>query len=664
MSNPLNKNIPPNDRSWKTFVLSTVLILGVISISILISWQIKQDYYLNFKDPHYSAFVNKDAYELKYDGTVVRIPGIGRAGSNRYEVEFMIRGSVFDRGGLQPRVIVSINGQKQDQFRTTIGRSVKKYTYQGKDSGITLKLDILREKGVKLRYVKIYYVKVSPMYPAGIFIPPLSILLSFGVGLLIIFLIPLYLGFREEISWILLLLSSLTLSLMLSFFRIWVTIITVNFLLISITLFLTVFLLKAILPHLFLMRGRKVLESYTMQRFAAAVIFFLGFKLFFVTYPSLISLDIGYHTRNLAQILNGNFHLTTVFPGDIYTLPYPPLFYLILCPFALVITNHYLLLKIAFAVIEIISPLLIAMIAHRLFGATRYALWAFIIYNIIPYSYRVISAGFVAEMFAQMLILLFILMIISFKRLDIKRSAILFLLTMCILLSHFGGLVKFYLMMTAFLLLFKRFRKSGISISRIILVVFLATLASYLVFYIHYNYMFAETTEKLIRFQSPVPEELQSAAFDALRSLITYIGKYFFIPSLLWILGLVFYFRKTRTRIVEVAGKKMFTIGDTTDRRTMKKIRYPESRSTVVIAWIIISYLIIFLLWLFTPVKTRHLPFLSIIISLFSSFFVTNIPTGLKRYGILIKGFLLAQFAYLLVIIHRLIFHFYRTAIN
>jgi hypothetical protein len=410
-------------------------------------------------------------------------------------------------------------------------------------------------------------------------------------------------------------------------------------------------------------------ESKYIKGFIIAIVFFLGFKLLFVVHPSLISLDIGYHTRNLKKVLSGDLNLITVYPGDIYKIPYPPLFYMFVAPFTVFTAKFKLLLKIIFGVIEIISPVLIGLIARKLFGGMKYAFWAFIAYNLIPFSYRCVSAGFIAEQFSQLLFLALTLLFLSIKEYKLKHFVFLFLLTFALLMSHFGIVIKFYISVLAMLLLVKLLEKGGIPVRTVIVIVILATVATYLVFYIHYNEMLLDGVKKVLSNKSPIPDGMQKPLVQTLAAQINYFGKYFFLPFLLSVLGIILFLKRSRSTNQQDLKIKPGTNTEKISKKTKTAARLPEAdglgvKRTAIAAWLLLTYSLIFLTWWLTPLKVRHFNFSLIVVALFAAYFLGNLPLNLKRYKAYLVFGLCFQVFYLLVILNRLVFYFYRAYIN
>lgn len=639
----------------------------IISISaVFIPWQVKTGYLLDFDAPQSSAFTAEQPKAIKYNPIMINLPGAGASGRNDYQLEFEVRGAVQEQGGLQPQMSVTVNGMQLDTFQLQVGKLKKAYILTDTVGNLNIEFKILRDENVKLRYAKLYYIKITPSYTGGIQLPPIDLLLKLSASILVGFAIPLIFKCRRRTGFVILIFFSAFVSFVLASSRLHITIMADDLFTISIIMLALSFAVSAAMKYIFKFDFSIHKESKFIKGFLIAIIFFLGFKLLFVVHPSLISLDIGYHTRNLKKVLSGDLNLITVYPGDIYKIPYPPLFYMFVVPFTVFTAKFKLLLKIIFGVIEIISPVLLGLIARKLFGGMKYAFWAFITYNLIPFSYRCVSAGFIAEQFSQLLFLALTLIILSIKEYKLKHFVLLFLITFALLMSHFGIVIKFYISVLAMLLLVKLLEKGGIPVRTVIVIVILATVATYLVFYIHYNEMLWDGVKKVLSNKSPIPEGMQKPLVQNFTSQINYFGKYFFLPSLLSALGIILFLKRARGADSLNLEIKPGTNAKKDSKRT-KTTDEPAGlgmKNTAIAIWILLTYLLIFLTWWLTPLKVRHFNFSLIVVALFAAYFLGNIPLNLKRYRAYLAFGLFFQVFYLFVILNRLIFYFYRAYIN
>jgi len=645
-------------------------VAAIISISaVIIPWQAKTGYLLDFNAPQSSAFTAEQPKAIKYNPVMINLPGAGASGRNDYTLEFEVRGAVLEQDGLQPQMIVTVNGVQLDAFQLQVGKLKKAYTLTDAAGNLNIEFKILRDENVKLRYAKLYYIKITPTYIGGIQLPPIDLLLKLAGSMLVVFAIPLIFKCRRRTGFVILIFSSAFVSFVLASSRLHITIMADDLFTISIIMLALSVAVSAAMKYIFKFDFSIHKESKFIKGFLIAIIFFLGFKLLFVVHPSFISLDIGYHTRNLKKVLSGDLNLITVYPGDIYKIPYPPLFYMFVAPFTVFTAKFKLLLKIIFGVIEIVSPVLLGLIARKLFGGMKYAFWAFIAYNLIPFSYRCMSAGFIAEQFSQLLFLALMLIILSIKEYKLKHFVLLFLLIFALLMSHFGIVIKFYISVLAMLLLLKLFKKSGIPVRTVIMIVILATVATYLVFYIHYNEMLLDGVKKVLSNKSPIPDGMQKPLVQTLAAQINYFGKYFFLPFLLSVLGIILFLKRGRNTNPLDLNVKYRTNTEKISKESKTTARLAEAGSlgmkrTAIAAWLLLTYSLIFLTWWLTPLKVRHFNFSLIVVALFAAYFLGNLPLNLKRYKAYLAFGLCFQVFYLLVILNRLVFYFYRAYIN
>lgn len=656
--------------SLEGFLLKPVVFVLILSaLAVVLPWQIKPEYLIDFDKPPSSAFTRENPGEIKYNGAVINLPGAGDAGSNSYKIEFQTRGAVLDRGGLQPQMFFYVNGEQIDAFQLEIKKVIKTYTLDDISGSLKLEFQIPREQNVKLRYVKVYYLKVLQLDAKGFSFPPIDIFFKLITSMLIVFCIPLIFKCKNKTAFLIFIFYSSTVLLSLVVRRLQTAVLADLIFIISVVILGAAIVIRAIQKYLLKYSFGNDTESKYFKAFLVAAVFFLGIKLLFTLHPSLISLDLGYHTRNLKTVLSGNLNLITVYPGDIYKIPYPPLFYLLVAPFTLITSQYRLLFKIIFAVIEVLSPVLLGLIARRLFGGMKYAFWTFLSYSLIPFSYRCISAGFIAEQFAQLLFLVLVLVILKIKKYDLKTDILLIILLFAILMSHFGIVIKFYISFLALLVLSGVLKRGALPVIRLIILLTIATIATYAVFYINYNDMMLDGIKKVLANRSPIPDEMQKSVAESLVMQIKYFGRYFLLPAIAALMGMIIYTK-------EAAKSGIFNAANIFSKETGKKelkrkkgvlkedLSPDDKKHYTVGLWLLLSYAFIFLLWWLTPLKVRHFNFSLIVAALFSGYFISILPGNLRRYRIYIITGLCIQIGYLFVILNRLVFYFYRVFIN
>lgn len=649
----------------RLLILAAAAVLISVAV-VIIPWQVKTSFNFDFDKPHSSAFVTDKPKAIKYNPVEINLPGAGSSGNNEYLFEFAVRGAVLENTSRMPEMTVTVNGVLLDTFSLNLDKQVKSYQLANESGNLLIELKIPRDPNVKLRYAKLYYTRIIPVYSSGIHLPPVDLLLKLSLSMLAVFAIPLIFKSNWKTGFIIFLFFSIFTLIILASSRLHMTIIAGDMFSVMIIMLLLSVMIRAAMQYIFNFDFAGHPESFYIKGFLLAIVFFLAFKLLFVLHPSLISLDIGYHTRNLKKVLSGDMNLITVYPGDIYKIPYPPLFYMLIAPFTLLTAKFRILLKLVFAVIEVASPVLLGLTARKLFGGMKYAFWAFLIYNLIPFSYRCISAGFIAEQFSQLLFLGLTLFIVSMKEYKPKHYIFLFLFIFALLMSHFGIVIKFYISIFAMLLLIKMLTKSGIPVRPIILIVILATAATYFVFYINYNEMLLEGVRKVLSNQSPIPEGMQKPLMQNFTAQFNYFGRYFFLPFLLSVLGIILFLKRIRTveRLnSEINLKPKAEIAGKTGKGG-KDESVDEGKNKAVSLWLLLTYLIIFLTWWLTPLKVRHFNFSLIIMALFAAYFLGNISFKIKRFKAYLAVGLTAQIIYLAVILNRLVFYFYRAYIN
>lgn len=170
--------------------------------------------------------------------------------------------------------------------------------------------------------------------------------------------------------------------------------------------------------------------------------------LWFIPFTS--SIDLIFHVHMMEKIFAGDF-LNMSKAGD-YRFPYPPAFYMLFEPFKSLTNDNLLLIKIGFAFLMAFIPILIYLIALKLFKDRRAALYALILAVVMPKDFYIYMLGIISNGFGHFMMLLSItLTILLYDRIrEMKTGFLLFVVYTLTALSHFGAMISFILLMVFF----------------------------------------------------------------------------------------------------------------------------------------------------------------------------------------------------------------------
>lgn len=176
----------------------------------------------------------------------------------------------------------------------------------------------------------------------------------------------------------------------------------------------------------------------------------LGIKsgLWFI--PFTPSIDLVFHVHMLQKIFSGDF-LNMSRAGN-YNFPYPPGFYMLFEPFRFLTDDNFLLIRIGFAFFMAFVPLIIYLIALKLFKDRRAAFYALILSIVMPKDFYIYILGIISNGFGHFMMLLSVaLTVLLYDRItELKTGFLLYIIYTLTALSHFGVMISFILLMLCF----------------------------------------------------------------------------------------------------------------------------------------------------------------------------------------------------------------------
>jgi len=195
--------------------------------------------------------------------------------------------------------------------------------------------------------------------------------------------------------------------------------------------------------------------------------------------PFTTSIDMVFHVHMLEKVFGGDI-LNMSRAGN-FRFPYPPGFYQILSPLKPFISDHLLLIKIAFTFLMAFVPLIIYLISLKLFKDRRAARYALLLSIVMPKDFYIYMLGIISNGFGHFMMLLSVaLTILFYDRIGELKTGFIIYLSYCITtLSHFGVMISFSVLMICtvlFLFLFEAsrptetiiVRKKGFSINPVL----------------------------------------------------------------------------------------------------------------------------------------------------------------------------------------------------
>jgi hypothetical protein len=179
--------------------------------------------------------------------------------------------------------------------------------------------------------------------------------------------------------------------------------------------------------------------------------------------PFTASIDMVFHVHMLEKVFDGD--LLNMSRAGNFRFPYPPTFYQILSPLKPLIGDHFMLIKIAFTFLMAFVPLIIYLISLKLFKDRRSARYALLLSIVMPKDFYIYMLGIISNGFGHFMMLLSVtLTILFYDRIGELKTGFIIYLSYCItILSHFGVMISFSVLMMClvfFLFLFEASRPS------------------------------------------------------------------------------------------------------------------------------------------------------------------------------------------------------------
>ena len=235
-----------------------------------------------------------------------------------------------------------------------------------------------------------------------------------------------------------------------------------------------------------------------------AIAFLVGsflFKMAVVFFPLFVSSDGDFHANRLINVLDGDFHTTSVSQHDPpFRIPYPVSLYLLAAPWATAGLDKVAVIKALCVVFDLATGLVLINLARRFLNDFRAGVLAALLYQLVPINWLVFSAGNFTNIFGVAASVFFVGCLLGAYT-SAGRTALIgtFLFSTLALTAHFGTFL-FAIVLWPLLLVMVPLMAPGISTgrTRVVTMVVAASMAVALLYYVGYWDLVASQWERAL----------------------------------------------------------------------------------------------------------------------------------------------------------------------
>jgi hypothetical protein len=276
-----------------------------------------------------------------------------------------------------------------------------------------------------------------------------------------------------------------------------------------------------------------ILASF--RRFHAATGFVLGFsgaalflKILALLHPSKELIDALFHAHRFQEVLAGNYYFTQPLPGGV-RFPYAIGLYLAAVPWASLIRDHVVLLRIVVCVAEAVAAASIYLAVSRNWNDRLTAALALVLYHLAPLPYVVVGNANLTYAFGQSVAVITIALAATFAlgMRNLPALAALFGAASLGFLSHVGifPILGVTLVATGALYWFLGTRELRPTAVGIVVASVLAACFAVATYYAHFPEVY-QTLARVTGGDAPSPApEANAAALEASRAAPTIGGR-------------------------------------------------------------------------------------------------------------------------------------------
>jgi hypothetical protein len=182
-------------------------------------------------------------------------------------------------------------------------------------------------------------------------------------------------------------------------------------------------------------RGHRLSPSARFVVALSAAVLFL--KLAALMHPSKSLVDALFHAHRLEWVMDGRYYFTQPMPGGVQ-FPYAIGLYVVASPFAAIMRDHVMLLRVIVCVFEVLAAGLLYVVVARAWSDKLAGVLAVVCYHLVPLPYIVVGNANLTYAFGHAVsVLAFaVVSVVSFRWRNIGGAVLLFATAALAFLSH------------------------------------------------------------------------------------------------------------------------------------------------------------------------------------------------------------------------------------